>query len=110
MDKSLTPTMFGILLVLASGERHGLGIIEQVEQRTHGNATLSIGTLYRSIARMCDAGLIAPSRRRSSGSADPRRNYYRITERGRQALAREVERLDQLVRWARATRTVPRLA
>jgi DNA-binding PadR family transcriptional regulator len=102
--------MFGILLVLASGERHGLGIIEEVEQRTDGNTTLSIGTLYRSIAHMCDARLIAPSRRRSSGPADPRRNYYRITDRGRQALAREVERLDRLVRWARATRTVPRLA
>jgi hypothetical protein len=83
---------------------------EEVERRTGAKTTLSIGTLYRSIARMCDEGLIVPSRRRPAASADdPRRNYYRITERGRQALHREAERLDRLVRWAHAVKTAPRL-
>jgi DNA-binding PadR family transcriptional regulator len=102
--------MFGILLALASGERHGLGIIEEVERRTGGDSTLSIGTLYRSIARMCGDGLIAPSRRRPAGPDNPRRIYYRITDRGRQALSRETVRLHRLVRWARNTRAIPRLA
>lgn len=110
MDKSLTPAAFGILLALAAQERHGLGIIDEVERRTGGKTTLSIGTLYRSIARMCDEGLIVPSRRRPAASADdPRRNYYRITERGRQALHREAQRLDRLVRWAHALKAAPRL-
>jgi DNA-binding PadR family transcriptional regulator len=107
MEISLTPAMFAVLLALASGERHGLGIIEEVERRTGGDMTLPIGTLYRSIARLYETGLIAPSRRRPSGPDDPRRNYYRITDRGRGALARETERLNRLVRWARA---VPGLA
>jgi DNA-binding PadR family transcriptional regulator len=110
MDKSLTPTTFGILLALAARERHGLGIIEEVERRTAGETTLAIGTLYRSIARMCDDGLITPSRRRPGGDDDPRRNYYRITDRGRLALEREALRLNRLVRWARALKSVPRLA
>jgi DNA-binding PadR family transcriptional regulator len=109
MDKSLTPATFGILLALAARERHGLGIIEEVERRTSGETTLAIGTLYRSIARMCDDGLIVPSRRRG-GDDDPRRNYYRITDRGRMALEREALRLDRLVRWARTVKSVPRLA
>jgi DNA-binding PadR family transcriptional regulator len=106
MDKSLTPATFGILLALAAEERHGLGIIEEVERRTAGETTLAIGTLYRSIAKMCDEGLIAPSRRRPGGEDDPRRNYYRITERGRDALRRETRRLHRLVRWARTLEAV----
>jgi DNA-binding PadR family transcriptional regulator len=108
-DVTLTPAMFGILLALASSERHGLGIIEEVERRTQGETTLAIGTLYRSIARMCEDGLIAPARRRPvQESDDPHRNYYRVTDRGRHALAREVQRLDRLVRWARVLRALPR--
>jgi DNA-binding PadR family transcriptional regulator len=98
MDKSLTPTIFGILLARASGERHGVGIIEEVGQRTNGNTTLSIGTLYRSIARMCDAGLIAPVSMALIGSRRPAPQLISDHDRGCQALAREVERLNRLVR------------
>ena len=108
MDKSLTKATFGILLAVAAEERHGLGIIDEVERRT--GVVLPIGTLYRSIAKMSGDGLIAPSRRRPSGDEDPRRNYYRITERGRHALEREAQRLDRLVRWARTLKTSPRPA
>src|SRR4029077_7888040 len=105
MDRSITPAAFGILLALAAQERHGLGIIEEVERRTAGETTLAIGTLYRSIAKMCDDGLIAPSGRRPASEDDPRRIYYRITERGRQALHREAQRLERMVRWARAMKS-----
>jgi DNA-binding PadR family transcriptional regulator len=109
MDKSVTSAMFGILLALTSAERHGLGIIEEFERRTGGD--MAIGTLYRSIARMSEAGLIVPSRRRpAAADDDPRRIYYRITERGRRALQRDTERLDRLVKWARDLRASPRLA
>jgi hypothetical protein len=95
----------------ASGDRHGLGIIEECEQRTDGDVTLSSGTSYRSIARLYESGLIAPSRRRpAAADDDPRRNYYRLTDRGRKALQRETPRLDRLVHWARHMRDVPRLA
>jgi len=112
MDKSgMTPAMFGILLALVDADRHGLGILDEVERRTAGDTTLAIGTLYRSIARLCDEGLIAAARRRTGATeTDPRRIYYRITDRGRQALGREALRLDRLVRWARHLKTVPRLA
>jgi DNA-binding PadR family transcriptional regulator len=107
-EVSLTPAMYAILLSLASGPRHGLGIMDDVEQRTDGETVLPIGTLYRSIARLCEAGLIAPTRPRRRTAEDPRRNYYAITGAGRLAWARETERLDRLMRWARGLRTLLR--
>jgi DNA-binding PadR family transcriptional regulator len=110
-EPALTPAMFGILLAVATVDRHGLGIIEEIEHRTEGETTLAIGTLYRSIARLSEEGLIAPARRRPVGAEDDsRRIYYRITERGRRAMLREAQRLDRLVKWARHTRTEPRIA
>lgn len=106
----LTPTMYAILLSLAGGKRHGLGILDDVERRTEGDTVLPIGTLYRSITRLCDTGLIEPARpsRRADATTDPRRNYYVITNDGRLALSRETTRLDRLMRWARGLRPLIR--
>ena len=79
---SLRPVEFHILLSLAAGERHGYGIIQDIQER--GDAPVpDVGTMYRALARMVEAGLIeAAARRPAADAGDERRNYYRITEAG----------------------------
>src|SRR5687768_8465432 len=79
---SLRRVEFHILLSLAAGERHGYGIIQDIQAR--GEASVpDVGTMYRALARMVDAGLIeAAERRTAPDAADERRNYYRTTELG----------------------------
>ena len=50
----LPPATFHILLALATEDRHGYGIIQEVEARTGGELRLSPGTLYRSIQRLLE--------------------------------------------------------
>jgi DNA-binding PadR family transcriptional regulator len=103
----LPPATFHILLALNDGERHGYAIIQEVEVRTDGELRLSAGTLYRSIARMVEQGLIAEVRRRASKLDDPRRRYYRITPFGTSVARAEMRRLTQLVKLARASGLTP---
>jgi|SRR5687767_10158297 len=97
----LPPATFHILLALAAGDRHGYGIIQDVEARTEGALRLSPGTLYRSIQRLLEQGLIVEPRRPMSRLDDPRRRYYRITPFGTAVARAETRRLAQLVRLAR---------
>jgi DNA-binding PadR family transcriptional regulator len=94
----LTPAVFHILLVLSTGERHGYGISRDVEVSTNGAIRLSHGTLYRTIHRLLEEGLIAEAR--TSAVVDPRRRPYRITPFGRAVASAESERLSELVRLA----------
>lgn len=94
----LTPAVFHILLALSSGERHGYGIMKQVEEDSRGKVSMGAGTLYGSLKRMLDAGLVAESDKRVDPYMDDaRRIYYKITGAGEQALAGELERLEYLV-------------
>jgi DNA-binding PadR family transcriptional regulator len=95
----LRPPVFHILLALAGGDRHGLGIADEVERASDGVVELGPGTLYRSLAEMAEAGLIRGVR---APTADPRRKYYRITSAGRELLSAEVARLQRLLRAAQA--------
>jgi DNA-binding PadR family transcriptional regulator len=97
----LPPATFHILLALASGDRHGYGIIQDVESRTGGALRLSPGTLYRTIQRLLEQGLIVEPKRRSDPLDDPRRRYYRLTPFGTLVARAETRRLSQLVRLAR---------
>jgi DNA-binding PadR family transcriptional regulator len=98
----LPPATFHILISLAEEERHGYAIIQDVEMRTEGDLRLSPGTLYRSIQRMLEQGLIVESRRRPAAALDDeRRRYYRITPLGKMAARAEMHRLTQLVRLGR---------
>src|SRR2546428_8405061 len=73
---------FHILLSLAAGERHGYGIIRDIEARDE-TAVPDVGTMYRALARMAEQRLIESASRRSAPDAgDERRNYYRLTNAG----------------------------
>ena len=106
----LPPATFHILLALFNGERHGYAIIQEVEARTDGELRLSAGTLYRSVARMVEQGLISEVNKRRSLADDERRRYYRITTFGTAVARAEMRRLSQLVRLARATGLTPETA
>jgi DNA-binding PadR family transcriptional regulator len=97
----LPPATFHILLALIDEERHGYAILQDVEARTQGELRMSAGTLYRSIARMVEQGLIAEVTRRRPAADDPRRRYYRLTPFGITVARAEMRRLSQLVRLAR---------
>mgnify|MGYP003438851089 CR=1 FL=1 len=97
----LPPATFHILLALAAGDRHGYGIIQDVATRTDGALRLSPGTLYRTIQRLLEHGLIVEPKRRADPQDDPRRRYYRITPFGTLVARAEARRLTQLVRLAK---------
>jgi DNA-binding PadR family transcriptional regulator len=97
-----------ILIALADGDRHGYGIIQDVAARTDGALRLSPGTLYRSIQRMLEQGLIVETDERPAPDQDDeRRRYYRNTPLGERVARAEARRLTQLVRWARASGFAP---
>ena len=97
----LRPVEFNILLSLASGDRHGYGIIRDAEDRALPGVP-DVGTLYRALRRMEDLGLIAASARRPASDADDeRRNYYRITPLGLRLAKAEARRMASLTRAAR---------
>jgi DNA-binding PadR family transcriptional regulator len=105
---SLRPVEFHILLSVAASDRHGYGIIQDIE--TRGEASVpDVGTMYRALARLVEAGLIESAARRAAADAgDERRNYYRITEAGRQAAMSEARRLEALTRAARLGGLLPK--
>ena len=104
----LPPATFHILLALADDDRHGYAIIQDVEVRTKGELKLSPGTLYRSIQRMLEQGLLVETRERPAPELDDeRRRYYRITALGTAVAKAEARRLSELVRMARAAGFVP---
>lgn len=105
----LSPAFFHVLLALADAERHGYGIIKEVEARTDGRVRLGPGTLYGSIKRMLEEGLIEESDERpDSALDDERRRYYRLTGFGRRVASAEAERLEGLVASARDKRLLSR--
>jgi DNA-binding PadR family transcriptional regulator len=107
----LPPATFHILMAVADEDRHGYGIIQDVSSRTNGAVRLSAGTLYRSVQRMLEQGLIIETDERPAPEDDDeRRRYYRITEYGSAVARAEARRLSDLVRLARASGFVPKRA
>jgi DNA-binding PadR family transcriptional regulator len=105
----LTPAVFHILLALSSGERHGYGIMKQVEADSQGKVTMGPGTLYGSLKRMLDAGLVRESDKRVDLEMDDeRRIYYLITGMGVEALSAELERYNRIVTIARERKQFPK--
>ena len=105
----LQTTTFHILLSLTDEDRHGYAIILEVARRTQGDLKLSAGTLYRSIQRMLETGLIVETRTRPAPEEDDeRRRYYRITAFGRAVAEAEAGRLRDLLKLARLSGIAPR--
>lgn len=101
----LTPAVFHILLALADGERHGYAIMQDVETISGGSIKMGPGTLYGSIKRMLEAGLIEETDERPDPTLDDeRRRYYRLTDFGRRVAISETERLARLLRVAHSKR------
>src|SRR5690606_14325596 len=94
----LTPAVLYILIALSSGDKHGYGIMKQVEEDSEGKVSMGNGTLYGSLKRMCDAGLVAEADKKVDPDMDDqRRIYYKITGLGKKNLAAELERYQRVV-------------
>lgn len=105
----LTPAVFHILLALSNGERHGYGIMKQIETDTQGRVSMGNGTLYGSLKRMLDAGLVEESDKRIDPSMDDeRRIYYRLTGVGVKALEAELDRYKRIVTVAQERKLLPK--
>jgi len=101
--------MFHILVALADRDRHGYSIMQDVDTRTAGQVRLSAATLYSSIRRMLEQGLIAELRHSPDpGSQDERRRYYTLSEFGRQVAMAEARRLADMLAQARETGLIPK--
>ena len=103
----LAPAVLHILIALGEGERHGYAVMQEVSERTGGKVRMSPGTLYGSIRKMLDEGLIEELFHRGAQD-DERRRFYRVTKFGRAVAAAEAERLASLLHHARLTGLVPR--
>jgi len=99
----LSPILMHILLALVDRPRHGLGIADHVDDFTGGRMSLGPGTLYTSIKKLLDQGLIEePDARPKDDSDDPRRRYYALTALGRRVLELDVRELANVLRIAKA--------
>lgn len=87
----LSPLSMAILLALADGDRHGYGLMQEVEEQTHGALKPGTGSLYAGLQRLMADGLIQESE--GEPGADRRRRYYAITSEGREMARLEAERM-----------------
>jgi DNA-binding PadR family transcriptional regulator len=102
----LTPAVFYVLFSLADGEKHGYAIMQETESLSGGKFHMGPGTLYTTLQRLLDLGLIEEVR--GSGSEqDSRRRYYQLAGNGKQLLEAELGRMDAAVRLARRRKLVP---
>ncbi len=107
----LSPQVFHILVALADRDQHGYGIMQDVAERTNGELRLSAGTLYGSIKRLLEQGLVVElgDKERPRKEDDERRRYYRLTPLGRKAAKAEAARMAELIEQARAHGLVAKL-
>ena len=107
----LPAASFHVLLALAEEDRHGYAVLLDVERRTGGEVRLSAATLYRTLERLLEGGLIEELAERPAPELDDeRRRYYRITPFGHRVATSEAARLQKLVRLARSAGIVPQAA
>lgn len=95
---------FQILVSLADKDRHGYSVMQDIAERTDGALRLSPSSLYASIKRLLEQGLIEElAERPDPDHDDERRRYYRLTRTGREVARAEAKRLERLLADARAT-------
>ena len=99
---SLPSAAFHILVALADGDRHGYAIMQDVAAGTGGRLKLNPGTLYTTIRRLLEQGLVVElDERPDPEEDDERRRYYRLTDMGRDVAKAEAARLQQALAFAR---------
>ena len=99
----LKHSVYRVLLVLATGEMHGYGVMKEIDRQTDGSMKPATGALYLAAKRLVGTGLIEESDERPDPELDDRRRrYYRLTDYGREVAAAETGRLASLVKVARA--------
>jgi DNA-binding PadR family transcriptional regulator len=103
----LTTPEYHVLLALGEGSLHGYAMIEAIEQKTGGQATLLPGTLYATLARMEERGMLEEVPPPEDAS-DARRRYYRVTPLGREVARAESARLKGLLAVAEREDLLPR--
>jgi DNA-binding PadR family transcriptional regulator len=109
----LSPQVFHILLALWQGDQHGYAIMQDVDARTSGKIRLSPGTLYGSIKRMLEQGVIvelSDRERPRGGDDDQRRRYYRLTPFGRKVARAEAGRMTESLEQAKSYGLAPKLS
>lgn len=102
----LTPATFHILLSLFDGERHGYAIMTEVAERTRGKVKLGPGTLYTSLKRLVENGVVEETGEQRRPDDDERRRYYKLTPHGRAVARAEARRLEEMLRLARTKRLI----
>ena len=104
----LSESVFQIMLSLVGEDRHGYGIMKEVEARTEGRISLAPGTLYGAIKRLKHQGLIAEVEGRVDPElSDERRRYYTLTVPGQRVMRAEAARVADLARQAAAKDLLP---
>jgi DNA-binding PadR family transcriptional regulator len=91
--RPLTESIYYTLLVLGR-PLHGYGIMQQVSALTEGRVTLGAGTLYGALTNLTEKGWIKPL----GSDGDERKKEYMISDEGREVVAAELARLEELVR------------
>jgi DNA-binding PadR family transcriptional regulator len=104
-DSPLPPATFFVLFALASGDKHGYGILKEARELSDHCFQMGPATLYTTIQRLAECGWILPVP--NANSDDPRRRYYRLTPAGRKAVQGELRRMEALVNKSRAMRLRP---
>ena len=102
----LRPVEALLLTMLTAGDRHGYGLRQDIIEHTGGKIALEVGSLYRHIRRLEDAGLLAEAGGNPPAHEDERRIHYRLTPLGRRVLAFEMQRLRSLLRLAESRRVI----
>jgi DNA-binding PadR family transcriptional regulator len=106
----LPSSSFHVLLVLAEEEKHGYAIMREVERISDGAVRMGPGTLYGTIKRLLEIGMVEESGERPDPDLDDeRRRYYRITGLGERVCAAEVRRLSTMIERSVMRRLSPRL-
>ena len=101
----LTPAVLYVLFALADGEKHGYAIMQEMSVVSDGKFRIGPGTLYTTLQRLLDLGLIEEVKW-SRSPEDSRRRYYRLMGSGKSLLEAELARMDSVMRLARRRKLV----
>jgi DNA-binding PadR family transcriptional regulator len=98
MAKPLPAASLHVVLALLGGEKHGYALMQDAEELSDGSVKMGPGTLYGTLNRLVDDGLIVETRQ------DDRRRFYKLTAEGERVATAELARLKNLVRRVQAFR------